>query len=78
MPIFPSARENPEDFKVSEKDIEKKAKEMGKDNVLAVSTKEEIIQKLKDILKKGDVVFTMGAGDVYKLADDIINLIIQA
>ncbi|MBI2049340.1 UDP-N-acetylmuramate--L-alanine ligase [Candidatus Roizmanbacteria bacterium] len=78
MPIFPSARENPEDFKVSEKDVEKKAKEMGKSNVMAVSTKEEVIQKLKDTLKKGDVVFTMGAGDVYKLADDIINLIIKA
>jgi UDP-N-acetylmuramate dehydrogenase len=38
-------------------------------------SKEQVIKKLETILKNGDVIFTMGAGDVYKLKDKIIKLI---
>ena len=34
----------------------------------------ELVSKLQTRLKKGDVLFTMGAGDVYKLKDEIIKL----
>ncbi len=74
MPIFASARENSADYRVSELDIQQKAAEIGKDNVQAVS-KEELITRLHEILRKGDIIFTMGAGDVYKLAGDIISLL---
>ena len=64
-PIFPSARENPKDFSISSADIIKEA---------ACGSKEEILNKLKDNLKAGDVIFTMGAGDIYKLDNGIIEL----
>lgn len=64
LPIFASARENPADFgDVRIPDIE------------SVSSKEELLTKLPSVLKRGDVVFTMGAGDIYKLDRDIIEII---
>lgn len=65
LPIFPSARENAVDFQVSSKDISKSA----------YGSKEELLAKLGSFIKAGDVIFTMGAGDVYKLKDDIIKII---
>ncbi len=65
-PIFASARENPADFSISSANIIKEA---------ACNSKEEILTKLKDNLKPGDVIFTMGAGDIYKLERDIIKII---
>lgn len=65
-PIFASARENSTDFSISSSDIIKEA---------AYDSKKEILAKLKDNLKPGDVIFTMGAGDIYKLERDIIEII---
>ena len=36
---------------------------------------EQLIDRLNGILKQGDVVFTMGAGDVYKLKSELIKII---
>jgi len=72
-PIFTSARENQKDFGISSLEIEKKARKLGKNNVFAVGSTGELMAKLKNIIKKGDVIFTMGAGDIYKLGDDIIK-----
>ena len=73
LDIFSSARERKEDFKVNSLDIEKIAKEYNKNNV-AYIRKNKLLNFLAKNLKKGDVVFTMGAGDVYKLKDDIIEV----
>jgi UDP-N-acetylmuramate--alanine ligase len=72
--IFPSARERKEDFKISSLDIEKEARNKNKNNVIYVP-KKKLLNFLKKNLKKGDAIFTMGAGDVYKLKDDIIEII---
>ncbi len=72
LPIFPSAREKGADFSITSYDIEKKD---GRSRIKAVKAKGDLINLLKDSLKAGDVIFTMGAGDVYKLKDDIIPLI---
>lgn len=72
--IFPSAREKKENFQISSLEIEKEAKKRGKNNVIYVSDC-ELFDFLKRNLKRGSVVFTMGAGDVYKLKDDIISVI---
>ncbi len=72
LPIFPSAREREADFTVTSYDIEKKG---GRDRIKAVESKSDLIGILKNSLKIGDVIFTMGAGDVYKLKDDIIPII---
>jgi UDP-N-acetylmuramate--alanine ligase len=71
MPIYASARENPDLFKVTSADIER-ADASGKTK--AVASKEDLVNNLKGLLKENDVVVTMGAGDVYKLKDDIIDL----
>lgn len=70
LPIFASARENSKDFKVTSQDIVDRIKDCPYSG-----SKEQVVDKLESILKEGDVVFTMGAGDVYKLKEKIIPLI---
>lgn len=69
LPIFASARENKDQFKISSKDIADNKK------IFYFDSKEELSKKLKNSLQKNEVVFTMGAGDIYKLKDTIVNLI---
>ncbi len=70
-PVFGSARENAGKNKVSSKDLEAQARQRGISNIFGFSSKEELIASLPLHLKKGDVIFTMGAGDIYKLAPEI-------
>jgi len=70
LPIFASARENKNQFKVESSDIVQ-----GKKNLFYVESKTKLINQLSNILKDGDVVFTMGAGDVYKLKSVLIKMI---
>lgn len=72
LPIFASARENPKNFAITSEDIA--SKNQG-GNLFAVESKTEALDKLAGILRAGDVVLTIGAGDVYKLANDIIELL---
>ncbi|PIU37181.1 hypothetical protein COS77_02210 [Candidatus Roizmanbacteria bacterium CG06_land_8_20_14_3_00_34_14] len=71
LPIFASARENSKNFNVTSKDIVKRIK----NSISYFGSKEQIVKKLETTLRDGDVVFTMGAGDVYKLKDKIVKLI---
>ena len=73
MPIFPSAREDQSLFKITSQDIADYQKKQH--NLIAVANKNELIQRLSATLKRGDIVFTLGAGDVYKLKNDIIGVI---
>jgi UDP-N-acetylmuramate--alanine ligase len=75
MPIFASARENKDSFSISSKDIELSGIKNGIQNVKSCSTVGELISHLKNEISAGDVILTMGAGDVYKLADDIIDTV---
>ncbi len=77
-PIFPSARENPSEFQVSSQDIADEARRKGASTVEALETRQEILKKLATMIQQGDVVCTMGAGDIYHLADDIISLLEKA
>lgn len=72
MPIFPSAREKKELFNVSSYDVAKKA---AKGHVVAYKNAAEMLAGLASNFKKGDIVLTMGAGDIYKLKDDIIAVL---
>ncbi len=71
LPIFSSAREKKENFSVSSSDIG----ELNPNKLILVSSKANLIKQLSSFLQQGDVIFTMGAGDVYKLKNDIIKLI---
>ncbi|MFA6532796.1 MAG: UDP-N-acetylmuramate--L-alanine ligase [Patescibacteria group bacterium] len=70
LPIFASAREKVGQYKVSSQDIVK-----GKNNLRYVQSNSQLINELEKNIKDGDVIFTMGAGDVYKLKDAIIKII---
>lgn len=74
LDIFPSAREKKETTSFTSKELEKKAREQGKDNVVYAG-ENSLMLFLEKNLKRGDVIFTMGAGDVYKRKNDIIDVI---
>ena len=71
-PIFPSAREKKELFHVSSFDVASQAR---KDTVVAYKNMSNMLSGLASNFQKGDVVFTMGAGDIYKLKDGIIRVL---
>ena len=75
LPIFASARENAKDFNVSSKDIVDKIKDSLNKDCLYSGSHEQLIDQLNKIVKPGDVIFTIGAGDVYKLKENIKYLI---
>ncbi|OGK16027.1 UDP-N-acetylmuramate--L-alanine ligase [Candidatus Roizmanbacteria bacterium RIFCSPLOWO2_02_FULL_37_19] len=70
--IFASAREKT-DGKITSKDLEVKANQMHIKTISYVSDK-KIMSELAKELKRGDVVITAGAGDVYKLHEGIISV----
>jgi UDP-N-acetylmuramate--alanine ligase len=74
LPIFSSAREKKEEFHISSFDIAKQGKQ---GNIQAFDSFEDLRNALPTVVKPGDLIFTMGAGDVYKLKDDIIRTIAQ-
>ncbi len=73
MPIFSSARENKDDFDVSAQSIVDNAPK-GK-YIKALNNKDELLNELKNKLKKEDVIFTMGAGYLNNYSTDIIEVI---
>jgi len=75
LPIFASARENSQDFKVSSKDIVLKIRDTFSKDCPYKDSPYYGINQLDSILKVGDVIFTMGAGDVYKLKNKLIEII---
>ena len=77
-PIFSSAREKKEESTITSADIEKSAKEAGFESVHAASSNEEVLSKLGALLTAKQVIFTMGAGDIYSLDSDIIELLKKA
>jgi UDP-N-acetylmuramate--alanine ligase len=72
LPIFSSAREKQGAVKISAKELTE-----GSDRLFYMAEKKQLLEKLSQIIKKGDVIVTMGAGDVYRLADAIKKLAID-
>ncbi|MGM0545822.1 MAG: UDP-N-acetylmuramate--L-alanine ligase [Bacteroidota bacterium] len=69
--VYPS-REEPIEG-VSGKLIADVAKEYGHRKVHYVEEKSDLPAKLKDIVEAGDVVITMGAGDIYKYGEEFVD-----
>jgi UDP-N-acetylmuramate--alanine ligase len=46
---------------------------IGANNVIYSESKEDVVQELKDELRFSDLVITMGAGDVFKVAVDLLS-----
>lgn len=74
--VYPS-REKPIEG-VSGEMIADIAKNYGHKDVHYVKEKTKLPEKLKEILKDGDIIITMGAGDVYKYGEEFIELINRA
>lgn len=69
--VYPS-REEPIEG-VSGKLIADSAREYGHRQVHYIADKQELPDKLKEIVREGDVVITMGAGDIYKYGEAFVN-----
>jgi UDP-N-acetylmuramate--alanine ligase len=50
-------------------------KEHGHKEVICCSTREEIVPTLSSTIKRGDLVITLGAGDIYKIGEELLALI---
>lgn len=74
VPIFASARENVSNTSITSKDLAELAEKQGYTHIYISNTTEETINLLKDTLKPGDIILLAGAGDVYKLKNDIIDI----
>jgi len=66
--VYPS-REKPIDG-VTGKLISDTAEQYGHKNVIYVEDKADVTETLKEISKAGDIIITMGAGDIYKYGEE--------
>lgn len=71
LPIFASARESNDQVTVQAVDLEELSKNK---HTIAVDSPKDLKSILATSLQPGDVIFTLGAGDVYKLKNDIIEV----
>lgn len=71
--VYPS-REKPIEG-VSGKLITDAAKEYGHRQVYYVEDKKALPEKLKELAEPGDVIITMGAGDIYKYGQEFVDLL---
>jgi UDP-N-acetylmuramate--alanine ligase len=55
--------------------IVSKAKEFGHKEVFYIPRKEAIIPFLSGILKENDLVITIGAGDIYKIGENLVSVL---
>ena len=69
--VYPS-REEPIEG-VTGKLIADSAKEFGHRQVKYVEDKKDVSARLKEIVQPGDVVITMGAGDIYKYGEEFVE-----
>lgn len=71
--VYP-AREKPIEG-ISGKLISDAAKNFGHKNVLYIEDKNDIPKKLEEVARDGDIVITMGAGDIWKYGEKYVQLI---
>jgi len=75
LPIFASARENATQFRITSNELSRMTMRKGIVSILAFEEKKSLIDQLSKKWHKGDIVVTLGAGDIYKLKDDIIDIL---
>lgn len=69
--VYPS-REKPIEG-VTGKLISDTAEQYGHKNVIYVENKADVTETLKEISNAGDIIITMGAGDIYKYGEEFAN-----
>ncbi|MDP8229039.1 MAG: cyanophycin synthetase [Candidatus Electryoneaceae bacterium] len=73
LPIFP-AREEPIPGVTSQLIVDA-ARDAGHKQVYNFENKKEAVQQLKEIVHPGDMVMVLGAGDVYQLVQQVIEIL---
>lgn len=73
-PIFASARER-EINSITSKTLVDNAENKNIHNLSSFENSSDLMMLLRQTVRDGDIVFTMGAGDVYKLKNDIIKVL---
>lgn len=53
--------------------VASQAREYGHKEVFYIPEKEKVVPFLKKILKSGDMVITLGAGDIFKVGEDLLS-----
>ena len=71
MPIYPAGEPPLEG--VSHRLIYEAVKQSGHKNVKIVNSHEECLNEIKKEIKEGDLLLTLGAGNVYKIGEKILN-----
>ncbi len=71
LPIYP-ARESPIEGVTNELIVDA-ARELGHKHVIGLDDRSKVIEVVRAIIQPGDILLTIGAGDVYKLAPMIIE-----
>lgn len=71
MDIYP-AGERPIEG-ISSEVLAKRIRDKGFENLTYIPDKKEMIERIVSDLKNGDVIITLGAGDVYKMGEEILN-----
>jgi UDP-N-acetylmuramate--alanine ligase len=72
-PIY-SAGEDPIE-EITSQALAKGTKEHGHKDVICCEKMEDIIPKLLSIVKRGDLVITLGAGDIYRIGEELLRVI---
>jgi UDP-N-acetylmuramate--alanine ligase len=72
-PIYP-AREKPISG-VTGKLIADAAIQSGHKDVLFIDDNDKIVEKLKEIVKEGDILITMGAGNIYQYGEELLGVL---
>jgi UDP-N-acetylmuramate--alanine ligase len=74
-PIFASAREQQSEITISAESLREIISSKMVKTVHAAETMEEFLEMLNSVVEKNDIVITAGAGDIYKITDNIIDII---
>ncbi len=71
LPIYAASEKNMED--ITSYKLYESIKKSGHKNVIYMSSIDDAVLYLKNILKKDDLLLTLGAGDVYKVGDMLLS-----
>ncbi len=74
-PIFASAREEVSNYTITSSSLERYAQSQGYTHIHGFDSNGILVAYLPMVVQKHDILFTMGAGDVYKMKDAIVTRI---
>ena len=74
LPIFPSARETEAKHSITSVKLAEIANALHKEKIIPVKSKDEALLLIDKRSENNDLVITMGAGDVYRLGKDILEI----